>query len=333
MDAPELTPAGCGRLSIELASQALARTAATAEPAIQRAVELIASNPGKVVVTGMGKSGLIGRKISSTLTSTGTPAVFLHPAEAVHGDFGVYAPGEVTILLSNSGSTEELVRLLPTLKRFESPLIGILGNPASPLAKAVDVLLDASVDREGDPHSMVPTTSAIVALALGDALAVALMARNDFTPEDFGVFHPGGQIGRNLLLRVRDVMHTGDEVAWVGTGDSIKDVVIAMTQRPLGAACVVDTQHRLAGLITDGDLRRALRNHDDLRPLTATAIMTARPLTASPDLRLDAALRRMEDRPSQVSVLPVVAPDSGRALGLLRLHDILLGRTGQSVTK
>ncbi|MBA3974790.1 MAG: KpsF/GutQ family sugar-phosphate isomerase [Candidatus Solibacter sp.] len=333
MDAPELTAAGCGRLSIELASRALARTALMAETSLGQAVELIASNPGKVVVTGMGKSGLVGRKISATLTSTGTTAVFLHPAEAVHGDLGVYAPGDVTILLSNSGSTEELVRLLPTLKRFDSPLIGIVGNAASPLGRAVDVLLDSSVEREGDPHSMVPTTSCIVALALGDALAVALMARNGFTPEDFGVFHPGGQIGRNLLMRVRDVMHSGDEVAWVSTGDSVKDVVIAMTQRPLGAACVVDSGRRLAGLITDGDLRRALRNHDDLRPLTAAAIMTARPLTASPDLRLDAALRLMEDRPSQISVLPVVAPGSGQALGLLRLHDILLGRTGQSKTK
>jgi arabinose-5-phosphate isomerase len=328
MDLSRQTPAACGRLSIELASQALARTALTAESAIGQAVELIASNPGKVVVTGMGKSGLVGRKIAATLTSTGATAVFLHPAEAVHGDLGVYAPGDVTILLSNSGSTDELVRLLPTLKRFESPLIGIVGNPASPLGRAVDVLLDASVEREGDPHSMVPTTSAIVALALGDALAVALMARNGFTPEDFGVLHPGGQIGRNLLLRVSDVMHTGSDVAWVQAANSIKDVVIAMTRCPLGAACVVDAGHRLAGLITDGDLRRALQNHDDLRPLTAAAIMTARPLTATPDERLDAALRRMEDRPSQVSVLPVIESGSGRAIGLLRLHDIFLGRTG-----
>lgn len=333
MDPLELTPAGRGRLSIEIAAQALARTAGTTEPAIGRAVDLIAANPGKVVVTGMGKSGLVGRKVAATLTSTGTPAVFLHPAEAVHGDLGVYAPGDVTILLSNSGSTEELVRLLPTLKRFESPLIGIIGNAASPLARAVDVLLDASVEREGDPHSIVPTTSAIVALALGDALAVALMARNGFTPEDFGVFHPGGLIGRNLLLRVRDVMHTGEDVAWVRAGDSIKDVVIAMTHRPLGAACVVDSEHRLAGLITDGDLRRALQKHDDLRLLTAGEIMTPRPLTASPEERLDAALRRMEDRPSQISVLPVVEPESGQALGLLRLHDILLGRTNQSSSK
>lgn len=328
MDLSRQTPAACGRLSIELASQALARTALTAESAIGQAVELIASNPGKVVVTGMGKSGLVGRKIAATLTSTGATAVFLHPAEAVHGDLGVYAPADVTILLSNSGSTDELVRLLPTLKRFESPLIGIVGNPASPLGRAVDVLLDASVEREGDPHSMVPTTSAIVALALGDALAVALMARNGFTPEDFGVLHPGGQIGRNLLLRVSDVMHTGSDVAWVQAADSIKDVVIAMTRCPLGAACVVGSDHSLAGLITDGDLRRALQNHDDLRPLTAAAIMTARPLTATPDERLDAALRRMEDRPSQVSVLPVIESGSGRAIGLLRLHDIFLGRTG-----
>ena len=180
---------------------------------------------------------------------------------------------------------------------------------------------------------MVPTTSAIVALALGDALAVALMARNGFTPEEFGVFHPGGQIGRNLLLRVRDVMHTGVDVAWVQAADSIKDVVIAMTRCPLGAACVIDSGHTLAGLITDGDLRRALQNHDDLRPLTAASIMTARPLTALPDERLDSALRRMEDRPSQVSVLPVVEAGSGRAIGLIRLHDIFLGRTGQPMAK
>jgi arabinose-5-phosphate isomerase len=284
------------------------------------AVDTILEHPGKLIVSGMGKSGLVGQKIASTLCSTGTSAVFLHPSEAVHGDLGVYSPGDVTILISKAGTTAELVRLVPILRQLSSPLIGILGNMNSPLAKAVDVVLDASVEREADPCNVAPTASAVVALALGDALASALMVARNFTLEDYARRHPGGQLGRNLLLTVRDVMHTGEKVAWVSPQHSVKDVVMAMTRHPLGAACVVDGDGCLFGLITDGDLRRALRDHDDIRLLCAREIMTSKPTSITPEVRLRDALKIMEDRPSQISVLPVV--EGNRCLGLVRIHDI-----------
>ena len=286
-----------------------------------RAVSIIADHKGKIVVTGIGKSGRVGQKIVATFASTGTPAVFLHPAEAVHGDLGIYAPEDPTILISKSGATSELLRLVGVLRQFRSPLIGILGNPSSPLAEQVDVLLDASVRSEADLHNLAPTTSSAVAMALGDALAVAVMQARRFTPEQFAMYHPAGQLGRNLGLSVREVMHSGDDAVWAGCDDSLRSVAIAMSRRPLGAACVVDDAGSLAGLVTDGDLRRALQAHEDIRSLRARDIMTATPTTVGPDAPLHAALRLMEARPSQISVLPVV-DETRRCLGLVRLHDI-----------
>jgi arabinose-5-phosphate isomerase len=299
-------------------SDAIAAAAERLGPEFDRAVALVLAHRGKVVVTGIGKSGRVGHKIVATLASTGTPAVFLHPAEAVHGDLGVYAPEDPTILISKSGATAELMRLVGVLRGFRSPLIGILGNPCSPLSEQVDVVLDASVRCEADPHNLAPTASAAVAMALGDALAVTLMKARRFTPEDFAVFHPAGQLGRNLLHSVEEVMHSAP---CVGPEDSLKRVVIAMTERPLGGACVVNADGTLAGLITDGDLRRALSAHDDIRELRAADVMTRSPVMVSPDARLHEALRLMEDRPSQISVLPVVDA-SDRCIGLLRLHDL-----------
>ena len=244
---------------LSLESRALERAASRIDASFSAAVDRLLAATGKIVVTGIGKSGLVARKISATFTATGSPSVFLHPAEALHGDLGVYEAGDPTILLSKSGATDELLRLVPLLRRFESPLIGILGNPAGPLARMLDVVLDASVEREADAHDMVPTVSALVALSLGDALAVSLMGARDFQPADFGRLHPGGQLGRNLRLKVHDVMHHDDAVAWVPASASLKDVVIAMTRHNLGAACVVDANGALEGLITDGDLRRALQ--------------------------------------------------------------------------
>lgn len=320
------TASHLARHTLELESAALLRSARRIGPEFDRAVRLILDSGNKVIVTGMGKSGLVGRKITATLSATGTPSVFLHPAEATHGDLGVYAAGDPTLLISKSGATEDLLRLVPLLRRFESPLIGLLGNPLGPLAAEVDIVLDASVEREADVHNLVPTTSALVAMAIGDALALALMDARQFTAEDFGDLHPGGQIGRNLRLRVRDVMHSGADVAWVQPTTPLKHIVIEMTRHPLGAACVLDAAGGLAGLITDGDLRRALQNHDDFHSLTAAHLMTPRPVQIRPDLLLGEALRLMEDRPSQISVLPVVDPASGRCLGLLRIHDIYRGR-------
>jgi arabinose-5-phosphate isomerase len=306
------------REAMRAESEAIAAAAARLGPEFDRAVALVLAHPGKVVVTGIGKSGRIGQKIVATLASTGTPAVFLHPAEAVHGDLGVYAPEDPTILISKSGATAELLGLVGILRGFRSPLIGILGNPCSPLAEQVDVTLDASVRCEADPNNLAPTASAAVAMALGDALAVSLMQARSFTPEDFAVFHPAGQLGRNLRHTVGEAMH---QAACVGPSDSLKRVVIAMTERPLGGACVVEPDGTLAGLITDGDLRRALSAHDDIRGLRAADVMTRKPVVVSPDARLQEALRLMENRASQISVLPVV-DSAGRCMGLLRLHDV-----------
>jgi arabinose-5-phosphate isomerase len=314
------------RRAIEIEAAALERAAVRLDDSLIRAVDLILAHPapGKVVVTGIGKSGHIARKIVATLCSTGTPAVFLHPAEAVHGDLGVYSPGDPTVLISKNGSSRELLALVPVLREFQSPLIGILGSAKSPLAERLDVLLDASVEREADPHNLAPTASAVTALSVGHALAIALMCARGFTPEEFGRFHPGGQLGRNLMLSVREAMHSGAEVAMVTPETSFHGVILAMTERPMGGACVVSEDGMLAGFVTDGDLRRVLTNHDDIRALRAADVMTRTPVTIGPDANLGEALELMERRKSQISVLPVVDPD-GRALGLLRIHDIYLG--------
>jgi len=309
------------RTAIAIEAASLERAACRLDGELIRAVDLILAHPGKVVVTGIGKSGHIARKIVATLCSTGTAAVFLHPAEAVHGDLGIYTPGDPTVLISKNGSSAELLALVPVLRDFRSPLIGIVGNSASPLASQIDVLLDASVEREADPNNLAPTASAVTALALGHALAIALMCARNFTPEEFGRFHPGGQLGRNLRLSVSEAMHSGDEVAVVAPDASLKDVIIAMTRRPLGAARVSEVDGTLAGLITDGDLRRALTRHDDIRGLRASDVMTVKPVATAPEASLADALELMERRESQISVLPVV-DDAGRALGLIRLHDV-----------
>src|ERR1035441_2647275 len=266
------------RTAMEIESASIRSAAARLDGELIRAVELILAHPGKVIVTGIGKSGHIARKIVATLCSTGTAAVFLHTAEAMHGDLGIYTPGDPTGLLSNRRASTEP----PVLGQCRSLWVGMLGNLASPLAAQMDVLLDASVEREADPHDLAPTASAVTALALGHALAIALMVARNFTPEEFGRFHPGGQLGRNLRLTVAAAMHTGDEVAWVAPETALKDVIIAMTRRPLGGACVVATDGRLAGFLTDGDLRRALTNHDDIRALCARDAMTATPVTVGP---------------------------------------------------
>lgn len=286
-----------------------------------QAVQLLAAHPGKIILTGMGKSGHVAQKIAATLSSTGSPAIFLHPAEAVHGDLGIYAPGDPTILLSKSGSTLELERLIPILREFRSPLIGILGNPRSKLGRVVDIVLDASVEQEADPLNLAPTASAIVALALGDALASALMNARNFQPEDFARFHPAGQLGRNLWVKVGDVMHSLEKIARVTPATNLRDVVIAMTRFPLGAACVLDEQNTLLGVITDGDIRRTLQKDEDIRFLHAEQVMTRQPQVIHPQDTLALAVQKMEKRASQISVLPVVDHADG-CLGLLRIHDI-----------
>ncbi|HEY1241982.1 MAG TPA: KpsF/GutQ family sugar-phosphate isomerase [Bryobacteraceae bacterium] len=312
------------RAAMEIESTSLAHAACRLDGELIRAVELILAHPGKVVVTGIGKSGHIARKTVATLCSTGTASVYLHPADAVHGDLGIYTPGDPTVMISKNGTSAELLALVPLLRDFRSPLIGILGNRTSPLASQLDVFLDASVEREADPNNLAPTASAATAMALGDALAIALMRARNFTPEEFGRFHPGGQIGRNLRLSVSQAMHTVAEIAAVAPSASLRDVILAMTDRPWGAALVLSSSGLLEGLITDGDLRRALTMHEEIRGLRAETVMTRSPVSTGPEATLAEALEKMERRASQISVLPVV-DESRRALGLLRLHDIYLG--------
>lgn len=285
------------------------------------AVELLHNHPGKVVVSGVGKSGDIGRKIASTLRSIGKPAVFMSSADATHGDLGLYQTGDPTILLSKSGATPELVQLLPQLERLGSPLIAIVGNLHSPLARAARFVIDARVSQEADHLNAAPTCSTTVAMALGDALAVALMRLSAMDYAEFASNHPAGQLGRNLTMRVGEAMQPAAKVAMVQAADSVQAVVIAMTTYPLGAACVIEAGGVLEGLITDGDLRRALQRHPDIRGLKAADVMTARPTTTSPFALLKEAASLMENRPSQISVLPVV-DDDRRCVGLLRIHDL-----------
>jgi arabinose-5-phosphate isomerase len=309
------------RTTLLIEAEAIHSAAGRLNEGFTKAVEFILSSEGKVVVTGMGKSGHVGQKIAATLCSTGTPAVFLHAAEATHGDLGIYAPGDPTILISKSGATRELVHLVPILRQFRTPMIGILGNLDSPLASSVDVVLDGRVEREADPLNLAPTSSSSVALAIGDALASALMYARRFSDEDFARYHPSGQLGRSLNLLVADVMHAASGVALVSPADKLRDIVVAMNRYPLGAACVVDQSRSLLGIITDGDLRRALQAHEDIRFLTAAEIMTAHPISISSTLTLKEAAQVMEDRPSQISVLPVIG-ERQECLGLLRIHDV-----------
>jgi arabinose-5-phosphate isomerase len=316
------------RRAMQAEAEAVLAASERLSDSLAAAAELILSHSGKVVVCGMGKSGHVGRKIAATLQSTGTPAVFLHPVEAGHGDLGVCQQGDPVIMISKSGSTAELLDLIPPLRGLGARFIGILGNMKSPLASEMDAVLDASVPREADPDGFTPTSSTVVALSMGHALAVALMEARGFTAEHFRKYHPAGQLGLNLRLKVSDVMQSPADVAWVKSNDTLKHVVIEMSERPLGAACVVSDGHRLLGLVTDGDVRRALRNHDDIRTLSAADVMTRQPSTIGPQALVHDALSMMENRPSQISVLPVVDPQTQICVGLIRVHDIYHGKPG-----
>lgn len=285
-----------------------------------RAVKTILEHRGKLMVCGVGKSGLVGQKIAATLSSTGTPAVFMHACDAAHGDLGVYESADPTLLISNSGSTVECLRLIPILKKFNSTIIALIGNLDSPMGRECDIILNASSNGEADPIGIVPTNSTTLALAIGDALACALMRARNFTKDDFAKYHPAGQLGRNLLLKVSDVMHKTDHCAVVSPQATARDVVIAMTEKPLGAACILDSDGKISGLVTDGDIRRMLRNVSNIDAVKCADIMTVSPICVEASASLGAAVRLMEDRRSKLSVLPVV--ENGRFEGLLRLHDV-----------
>ena len=288
---------------------------------VEKALDILATCNGKVVVTGVGKSGVIAQKIAQTLTSTGTMALFLQPSDALHGGLGVVASNDVLIALSNSGETDELLAILPSIRARGCRVISIVGNPDSTLAAQSDALLDASVDKEACPLNLAPTASTTVALAIGDALAMTLMESKGLTQTDFALNHPAGRLGKRLTLSVRDLMHESPNVS---PSSGWLDVVKAISKSALGAVNVIDNDSKLLGIVTDGDLRRTIERTSpgELPSLTAESMMTASPITAAPEMLAFDALRLMEDRPSQISVLPVVDAN-GKSVGLLRLHDIV----------
>ena len=285
------------------------------------AAKLIDNHNGKVMICGLGKSGLIAQKIAATFCSVGRKAVFLHAVDALHGDLGIFDAGDPTIVISKSGSTEEIVRLIPILKEFESPLIGIVGNMNSSIIDDLDIVLDASVDNEADPLGIVPTSSTTLTLSIGDALAGVLMSVKGFNKNDFARYHPSGTLGKRLILTVENIMQRISNVAVVNMTDKLRKVVIAMTEKPNGAA-IVKCKNDGFGLITDGDLRRCLAEGEDIDLLDAEKIMTTDPVSISSNSSVDNALKLMEDRRSQISVLPVINIENGECLGLIRLHDI-----------
>ncbi|HKP38536.1 MAG TPA: KpsF/GutQ family sugar-phosphate isomerase [Pyrinomonadaceae bacterium] len=308
-------------------AEAIGKAATRLQPSeIDSVIALLANCSGKVVVLGVGKSGIIGQKIAATMTSSGTAAVYLHPSDALHGGLGIVTGDDVVIMLSNSGETNELLQLLPYLKRRQVPLVAIVGNVKSSIAQRADAVIDASVDQEACPLNLAPTASTTVALAIGDALAMTLMQAKGLTESDFASNHPGGQLGKRLTLRVADLMHSGAENPTVGTDAAWMEIVSAITQFGLGAVNVVAGDGRLKGVITDGDLRRSLQRIgvEDLAfaNIKCDDLMTRDPVVANPEMLAFDALRLMEERPSQISVLPVVNGD-GTCVGLIRLHDIV----------
>jgi arabinose-5-phosphate isomerase len=284
----------------------------------ERAVRLLLDCRGRVIVTGMGKSGIICRKIAATLTSTGTPAFFLHPAEAIHGDLGVLQADDVILALSYSGETDELLRLLETIKRLGARLITITGDPQSTLGKAADVALDCHVSKEACPMNLVPTASTTAALALGDALAMTLLVTKGFKQEDFANLHPGGKLGKRLM-RADQLMHAGDQAPVVKAGDEMREVIYEISRKKLGMSCVLDESDRLIGIITDGDLRRNMADTPDLLVRPAEAVMTRNPVTIPPDTLAVEVLNLLERR--KITSVVVVDGDQ-RVLGVVHLHDL-----------
>ncbi len=286
------------------------------------AVELMLACRGKVVLTGMGKSGIVCRKIAATLSSTGTPAFFLHPAEGVHGDLGILARGDVVVAVSNSGETEELVEILPVIRRLDLGLVAITGNPRSTLARRSDVVLALGVEREACPLNLAPMASTTATLALGDALAAALMERRGFSAQDFARFHPAGVLGRQLTLQVDDLLHDGDAVPRVGLETPLRSAILEMTSKRLGLTGVFDGEGRLAGVITDGDLRRGLEQRADLLELTAAQAMTPDPKRIPRGTLAVDALRTMEAY--AITTLFVVAAEGSREVaGVIHIHDLV----------
>ena len=292
-------------------------------PEFLAAVECLQGCRGKVVVSGVGKSGLLAHKLAATLTSTGTPAVFLHPADALHGDAGLFAPGDVALFLSKSGASDELLALLPYLERHGIPLVSIVATPGSALGRKSDVSLVTGPVREVCPMDLTPTTSITVAQVMGDCLTVALLERRGFKAEDFRFLHPGGVIGRSAARRVEELMHEGVALPRVGESTLLRDVMLEIMDKRLGVTTVVDGAGRLAGVITDGDFKRILLKHPDPWGLTAREVMGRGPSTIGREAPVAAAVRRMEERPAGPITALIVVDGAGLPVGVLHLHDCL----------
>jgi arabinose-5-phosphate isomerase len=317
-DAADAEPLALARKVLETEAAAILGLVSRLDERFDRALALLHDCRGRVIVTGMGKSGIICRKIAATLASTGTPAFFLHPAEAIHGDLGVIQPDDVVLALSQSGETAELVRLLEFIRRIGARLVALTGAPASTLGQAADVALDCHVSEEACPLNLVPTASTTAALALGDALAMTLLVRRGFRAEDFASLHPGGKLGKRLL-RAEQLMHSGAHVPQVGEPTPMRDVIYEISSKGLGMTVVVDGGGRVAGIITDGDLRRHMSAAPSILDLTARDVMTRNPVTIPPSLLAVEALNILEQR--KITSLIVAGPDR-RALGVLHLHDL-----------
>ena len=316
-------PLALAREVVRIEAQAVAALADRLDGGFARAVQLIASAQGKLVVAGVGKSGLLGKRIAATLTSTGTPAVFLHPADAMHGDAGLFARGDVALFLSKSGATEELLALMPYLERLAIPLVALVVQPGSPLAlhSAAPIVLGPVV--EACPMDLTPTTSVTVMQVVGDALAVALMEQRGFRPEDFRFLHPGGVIGRSAARRVRELMHAGDALPAVPPTATLREVMLEIMAKRLGITTVRAADGTLAGVVSDGDFKRILLQRPDPWSLTAADIMSTTPTTIGPEELVASAVRQMEDRPQGPITALVVVDEARHAVGLLHLHDCL----------
>jgi arabinose-5-phosphate isomerase len=325
MSRAQTTPASAehsialARRVLRIEADAIAALADRIDETFARAVALVLASRGRVIVSGIGKSGHIARKIAATMASTGTPAYFVHAAEAVHGDLGMITHDDVLIAISNSGANDELLTIVPLVKRQGGKLIAITGNADSPLAREADVHLDASVAEEACPLNLAPTASTTAALALGDALAVALLDARGFGAEDFARSHPGGALGRKLLTHVRDVMRTGEAMPVVTAGATLAEALLEMTRAGMGMVLIVDGARRVAGIFTDGDLRRAIERLGDLRTATVAEVMTPRPHAIAPERLAVEAVEMMER--FKTYVLPVTAAD-GTLAGALNLHDL-----------
>lgn len=288
---------------------------------MEKVVELILNSKGKVVITGIGKSGLIGKKIASTLASTGTHAIFMNSAEGLHGDLGMICPEDVVIGISNSGNSEEVLSLLPSIKRIGATLVAMTGNEKSPLGRAAKYILNIGIEKEGCPLNLAPMASATSTLVMGDAMAAILIKRRNFKPENFAVYHPGGTLGRRLLMKVKDVMHSGEEnLPLVSYDVTVDEVILTMTKKRLGAVCVMSGE-KMVGIITEGDLRRALSHKEKFFGMKAEDIMTRNFTEVDENIMAIEALDVMENRASQISVLPVMS--NGHLVGLVRVHDLL----------